>query len=263
LADPHKMPAVRSPIYAFGKGKKARIRLRAVEPALFGSQMYSEVSMSQTPCLIAIVPILALGASNVALAANAPAKEQLIYTVQHSKYGKIGTYTNTIEHQGDITNVTTTAKLTVLVLGVNMYRQDISRHETWRGNRIIDFHGVTTENGKTIELSGKAEGNHFAMMTPNGRTTAPADVRVANPWSRQAVDGNAMLTLDRGRLETVTVASKAQATLNIGHRPVRTERIQVLRNGGASRYEVWLDEKGTPVQFSIVGEDTVTFKLAI
>src|SRR4029079_12054066 len=124
--------------------------------------------------------------------------------------------TNTIEHQGDTTNVTTNAKLAVSVLGVNMYRQDISRRETWKGDRIIDFHGITTENGKTVELNGKAEGDHFAVTTPEGKTNAPADVRLANPWSREALDGDMMLTPDRGKLESVRVGGKEQATLNIG-----------------------------------------------
>lgn len=218
--------------------------------------------MSNTFRLI-VVAMLALSASSAAMAASASDHEQLIYNVQHSKYGKIGVYTNTIEHQGDITNITTTAKLAVSVLGVNMYRQDVSRHETWRGNRVVDFHGVTTENGKRIELIGKAEGDHFAIKTPDGTTTAPADVRLANPWSRQAVDGDMMLTTDRGRLETVTIASRVQATLKIGHRQVRTEHIQVLRGSGAGRYDVWLDEKGLPVQFSVVSGDTITFTLAV
>jgi hypothetical protein len=222
-----------------------------------------EVSMSQKFRLVILVPMLALSASGVALAANAPGKEQLVYNVQHSKYGKIGVYTNMIEHQGDITNVTTIANLTVSVLGVNMYRQDISRRETWRGNRVVDFHGVTTENGKMVELNGKAEGDHFAIVTPNGKTNAPADVRFANPWSRQAVDGDTMLTLDRGRLEKVSIRNKEQATVKIGRRQVRTEHIQVLRGGGAGRYDVWLDEKGIPVQFSVVGDDTITFTLVI
>jgi hypothetical protein len=212
--------------------------------------------------LLVFVPILAGSAASAALVDNAPGTQQLVYRVQHSKYGNIGTYTNTIEHQGDMTNVTTNAKLSVSVLGVNFYRQDISRRETWRGNRIVDFHGITTENGKTVELNGKAEGDQFAMMTPNGTTNAPADVRLANPWSREAIDGDMMFTPDRGRLEMVTMGREEQTTLNIGRRQVRTEHFQVLRGGGPGRYDVWLDEKGIPVQFSIVGDGTITFTLA-
>jgi len=218
--------------------------------------------MSLKHRLVVLVSLFTLSASHAAMAANAPGKEQLVYNVQHSKYGKIGVYTNTIEHQGDITNVTTTAKLSVSVLGMKVHRQDISRRETWQGNRIVDFHSVTTENGKTVELSGKAEGDRFAIMTPNGTTNAPADVRLANPWSRQTVDGRTMLTPDRGLIEKVTIRGNVQATLNIGLRQVRTEHIQVLRSSGAGRYDVWLDEKGIPVQFSVVGDDTITFTLA-
>jgi len=216
--------------------------------------------MSRKFCLLVLAPMLALSASS-AMAADPLSKEQLVYSVQHSKYGKIGTYTNMIEHRGDITNVMTSARLAVSVLGMNVYRQEISRHETWQGNRVVDFHGITTENGKRVEVSGKAVGDHFAITTPNGTTNAPADVRLANPWSRQAVDGNTMLTPDRGRLEKITVSNKRETTLNVGRRQVRTEHIQVLRSGGASRYDVWLDEKGVPVQFSIVGDDTITFTL--
>src|SRR4029079_16801834 len=128
--------------------------------------------------------------------------------------------------------------------------------------RIVDFHSVTTENGKTVELSGKAEGDHFAIMTPNGTTNAPADVRLANPWSRQTIDGRTTLTPDRGLLEKVTIRGDVPATLNIGPRQVRTEHIQVLRSSGAGRYDVWLDEKGIPVKFSVVGDDTIPFTLA-
>src|SRR4030095_5260841 len=148
-----------------------------------------------------VVPMLMLSAVSAAvvgndpgkqqlapLASNEPEKQQLVYNVQHSKYGKIGTYTNTIEHQGDMTSITTDAKLAVSVLGVNLYRQNISRREILLGNIIVHFHGVPTENGKAVELIGKAEGDHFAIMTPNGTTNAPADVRLANPWSRQAVE---------------------------------------------------------------------------
>lgn len=220
--------------------------------------------------LLIVVPMLTISAVSAALMSNEPGepragdepeKQQLVYNVQHSKYGKIGTYTNTIEQQGDITNITTNANLAVSILGVNLYRQDISRREIWHGNRIVHFHGVTTENGKAVELIGRAEGDHFAITTPSGTTTAPADVRVANPWSRQAVDGDMIIAPDSGQLEMVTMSSTEQVTLNIGQRQVLTEHTQVLRDGGG-RYDVWLDDKGTPLQFRVVGDDTITFTLA-
>jgi hypothetical protein len=158
--------------------------------------------------------------------------------------------------------VTPEAKLSVSLLGIKVYRQDISRRETWRGNRLVDFHGVTTEDGKTLALDGKAEGDHFVMMTPKGKTNAPADVRIANPWSRKAVEGDMMFTPDQGRLEMITVGTMEKTTLNVGQRQVLAEHVQVVRSGGAGRYELWFDANSVPVQFSVVGDDTITFTLA-
>jgi len=213
--------------------------------------------------LIALLPLILASAAPAAPAAVPAAKQQLVYKVQHSKYGNIGTYTNIIEHKGDMTSVATDAKMTVSVMGISLYSQKISRQETWQGNRLVGFHGVTTVNGKSVELDGKAEGDHFTMSTPQGTLTAPADVRLANPWSKETLEGEMMLTPDRGRLEPVTVSTMTPTTLSIGGRQVKTEQYDVLRGNGASSYRVWIDDKGIPVQFSLVSPDnSVTFTLA-
>ena len=76
--------------------------------------------------------------------------ERMVYRVQHSRYGNIGTYSNAVEKSGNITTVTTEAHILVSVLGVVLYRQDIARQERWNADRLVAFHGVTTVNGKTL-----------------------------------------------------------------------------------------------------------------
>jgi len=218
--------------------------------------------MSRIFLLVVFVWAFALGGAHAAVVESAPAKQRLVYRVQHSQYGTLGTYTNTVERNGETTSIATEAKFSISILGFSLFSQNISRLETWRGNRIVSFHGTTTRNGETVELFGMAEGDRFVMTTPQGTTTAPSDVRLANPWSKQAIEGETMLTPDRGRLEMVMVSGMEQAILTIGGRMVRTEHIQVLRGGGPRRYEVWLDENGIPVQFSLVSpENSITFTL--
>src|SRR6266567_5593475 len=129
------------------------------------------ISFLLSPMLVQSVP--ALSAS----------PERLVYRVQHSRYGNIGTYSNAIEKSGSATTVTTEAHILVSILGVVLYRQDIARQERWSADRLVSFHGVTTVNGKSIELTGSADGDRFVMMSPNGPIVAPASVRIANPWS--------------------------------------------------------------------------------
>src|SRR5579863_1858932 len=99
--------------------------------------------------------------------AAAPAPPQkLMYTVHHSRYGTIGTYTNTIVQDGNETSVSTEIRIAVSFLGITAFRQEASREERWRDGRLVYFHGVTSTNGKPIELSGTADGDRFVLMTP-------------------------------------------------------------------------------------------------
>ena len=187
---------------------------------------------------------------------------KLVYKVRHSRYGDLGTFTNTVQHSGDKTTVTSDAHYKVGALGVTFYRQDVSRVETWSGDRLVAFHGVTSVNGKAVELNGKADGDQFVLMTPEGTVKAPATVRVANPWSRISVQGDFMLTPDAGRLEKIKLSGMEDATVRVGAKTVHAKHFAVLRGEGPRRYEIWLDDADMPVQFAVVGpNETITFTL--
>ncbi len=205
-------------------------------------------------CVIGVTFATAAGAT--------PAPQKFIYTVHHSRYGKIGTFTNTVVRDGDDTTVTTEVRIAVSILGVTLYRQDASRREQWTGDRLVSFHGVTTTNGNAIQLDGSAEGDHFVLRTPNGETVAPASVRLANPWSPGILGGNFIFTADRGRLDEVRVSGGEPATFTVAGRPVTAKKYEVYLLDGRKKYEVDLDEHGVPVQFVLFNDDaSVTFSL--
>src|SRR4051812_42372274 len=91
------------------------------------------------------------------LAEGAPAPPQkYVYTVHHSRYGSIGTYTNTVMREGDDVSVNTDIRIVVSFFGMALFRQDASRQEHWASGRLVSFHGVTTTNGHPIEVNGAA-----------------------------------------------------------------------------------------------------------
>ena len=63
--------------------------------------------------------------------ASAQGTAQFEYRVNHSVFGDIGTYTNTVEPTKDGTTVKTRAHFEVKMLGVKMYREDADRTERW------------------------------------------------------------------------------------------------------------------------------------
>ena len=192
-------------------------------------------------------------------ATDAPA--QLIYRVTHSTFGEIGTYTNTVEPTRDGTTVQTQAHFQVSMLGVRMYREDAERTEHWQGNRLVSFHSVTDKGDGPAEVKGEARGNSFIInSSKNGTITAPASVRPANPWSANFLGSNTMMRPDSGKLEQVRVGSGQETTVKIDGTTVPAVKFDI---DGSTRYTVWLDGRGVPVQF-VVDDDTgkVTFTLA-
>ena len=199
------------------------------------------------------------------LASAAPASaalQKLVYQVNHSTYGRIGTYTNSIETSGDKTTVTTEGRIRVSILGIVLYRQDFDRVERWAGQRLMSFQGLTTTNGRATEVKGEAEGERFAVNSPNGSFMAPASVRLANPWSETMLKGAAMLTPDRGILEDVTIRGAEMTELRINGSKIRARRYEIARPTGEKRYEVWIDDEGTTVMFNVnTRRGMVTFTL--
>ncbi len=210
--------------------------------------------------LLAVV-CLGMAVPNAAtVAATLPQK--FAYTVHHSRYGTIGTYTNTIIHDGSEISVNTELRIAVSILGIAAFRQKASRQERWDRGRLVYFHGVTSTNGKSVELSGAADGDRFVLRTPNGETMAPANVRLANPWTTDSLSGHSMLTLDRGRLDQVRVTGGEFASVDVDGRKICARKYEVHLLNGRKKYEVEFDELGTPVQFRMFNPDgIITFSL--
>jgi hypothetical protein len=196
------------------------------------------------------LPIVAIIAVALcALAGPVRAETQAYtYAVQHPTFGRIGTYTNIIKQSGDRTQVISRLRIAIRILGFVVYRQDATRNEEWRGNRLISFQSVTTTNGKSFDVSGLARGNTFVITTPAGTTFAPADVRPSNPWSRAILRAHVMMSTKTGKIEDVRIigGNETVTTFDGKTRLLRRYLIE-----GRKRGVVWLDNHGVPVAFKV------------
>jgi len=184
---------------------------------------------------------------------------QFIYHVNHSVFGDIGTYTNTVEPTRDGATVKTQAHFEVKMLGVRMHREDAERTERWQGNRLVAFRGVTDKGDGPVEVKGEARGNNFIITSPQGTITAPWSVHPANPWSSNFLHSNTMMRPDTGKLEQVRIGSGQETAVKLDSASIPAVKYEL---DGSSKYTVWLDERGVPVKF-VVDDDTgkVTFTL--
>jgi Family of unknown function (DUF6134) len=196
-------------------------------------------------------------ASLGATAAAAPVV--LSYEVDHSLYGNVGTYINSIERNGDTVTVRTEARFKASLLGIVYYREDADRIERWQGKRIVYFSGVTMTNGHAIKLQGEARDNQFIIDSPTGRIIAPSTVVPANPWSDNFLGSDTMMLLDTGEIERVRVSAARATSVSVRGAVIPAREFQI---DGKSHYKIWLDAHNVPVKFSVdESSGEVTFTL--
>ena len=209
---------------------------------------------------LALTVIVVLAGSLAWGQALAEGSAQFVYRVNHSVFGDIGTYANTVEPSRDGITVKTRAHFEVKMLGVRMHREDAERTEHWQGNRLVSFHSVTDKGDGPVEVNGEARGNSFVITSPQGTTTAPWSVHPANPWSSNFLHSNTMMRPDSGKLEQVRIGSGQETAVKIDNATIPAVKYEI---DGSTKYTVWLDSRGVPVEF-VVDDDTgkVTFTLA-
>jgi hypothetical protein len=187
---------------------------------------------------------------------------RLDYAVNHSKYGNIGAFSNVVDTEGNSTTVTTNLSVQVKILGISAYHQTAQRVEKWDGGRLVFLHSLTTTKGKPVTVDGVAQGDHFMVSTAKGVEQAPANVKVANPWSPAAINGNTIIAPDDGTVSSMQISGPQVAMVQSanGSEPVKQYDIDVPAL--KEKYQVWFDSSGTPVKFDKIDNGgTVTFTL--
>jgi hypothetical protein len=189
----------------------------------------------------------------VAVPSAAAADASYEYHIEHPTYGGIGTYTNIVKDLGDHVEVVTQLRVAVKVLGIVMHREEADRTEIWRDGRLVQFDGTTDTNGTSIKLHGEAKGDRFVITTPFGIVTAPSNVHPSNPWSAKVLDTDAMMSTKSGRIDKVTVTGPVVGPVKFDGVELQLSRYDIT---GGKKQSVWLDDRGMPVAFRTIEEDT-------
>ncbi len=188
-------------------------------------------------------------AAIAASVAGAASPEIYEYRVIHPEYGDIGSYTNAVDRQGEATQVTSEIRIAVKLAGITVYRQDATRLESWRGDRMIGFHGLTTINGSRMAVVGEADGDRFIVTSPAGTIVAPANVRPSNPWSPKIFDAESLMLTSNGKVLKAQFSRRDEEVIAGDGRKVKLQRYEILSD---TKDTVWLDERGVTVAFRTI-----------
>ena len=181
--------------------------------------------------------------------ANA-AQKQFTYRVETVAHGDVGTYVFVFDTTGDTTLITVTAHLKVTALGIVLYTREVSGHERWVKDRLEEFHSVTTTNDEPATIDGRIEGDHFAIITPSGTTSAPLTIRPISPWTAGTPGDATMFVAGTGAVKQVHIDNPQDTTIKIGDTDTPVSRYAGETADGKDHFQVFLDHGGTPVMFT-------------
>ena len=188
-------------------------------------------------------------------AAASAAPRTYTYTVEHPPYGAIGTYTDTIDQDGEAKRIDTRVRVAVRVLGIVVHREEADRTERWRGNHLVSFQSTTTVNGKTIEVCGEARGDGFVVTSPSGTVIAPLNVYTASPWSAGLPMPATMVVPGDGKVEPAQVTGGEMTVTSVYGAEIAVRHYEIV---GTNRYDVWSSRSGVPIRFRSDGRSGVT-----
>jgi hypothetical protein len=181
--------------------------------------------------------------------AAAAASQTYVYAVEHPTYGNIGSYTETIDTERDVTRIDSELRVAVKVIGIVVHREQASATELWRGTRLASMQTVTEINGARTEVSGAMNRDAFVVTSASGTRTAPAEVAPSDPWMLTGIGHGVIVSTRSGKVECVNVTGGEAAALTVEGMRLATRHFQVDSPSQADRFDIWLDGNGVPVRF--------------
>src|SRR5207302_9890457 len=102
-------------------------------------------------------------------------------------------------------------------------------------------HAVTNINGKSSPVDGILQGDHFQITGPKGQESAPANIRVANPWSPMLMNGDTLLMPDDGTVSKVQITPAQETSVQVAGNNVSAKEYDIKFVGTTEHYQACFD----------------------
>ncbi len=200
--------------------------------------------MTRGMAIAIVMALCSLSSAKPALAAQ----QVYVYSIMHPFYGKIGTFTDTIERTGEVTRIDSRLRVAVSLLGIVVYRQESDITEIMRGARLVSLQSVTEKDGVRVEVHGTAQGSQFLVNATAGAFAGPATIAPSDPWVLKGIGEGTVVFTDTGRIVAVNISGGDYEMVSVNGVSVSARHFIVM---GDKRQDVWLDGQKMPIRFRV------------
>jgi hypothetical protein len=112
------------------------------------------------------------------------------------------------------------AKFDVKFFFFTAYSYDHQTEELWEGSCLSDIQSQTDNNGEELFVRRQDEGNHFTVLTHQGRQQLKGCVRSFAYWDPELLKANRLLNTQTGEYQEVDVIKLGRSAIEIEGRLV-------------------------------------------
>jgi len=107
------------------------------------------------------------------------------------------------------------ARYNVKFLYVTVYRYAHDSRERWQGNCLKQVEANTQDNGKTLAVRGKQDGDRFVVTGSRGQANLPACVMTFAYWNPDLLGQSRLLNVQTGEYMDVQVRVLGEETVTV------------------------------------------------
>lgn len=187
-----------------------------------------------------------------ALSFGALSDKRLAFTITRNG-DAIGSHTYNFVRQGDKIIVNIQTDIDFRFLSVPLYKFQHEAREVWRDDRLLRLVSSTNNNGETVALDVRADGDVLKVGGQAGQAEIDALAVPASLWNPGVVMRGTLVDPVSGKVMTTTAADKGVETLTVAGRTIEARRYTL---SGDYRRDVWYDSRsGALVRVLFEGSD--------
>lgn len=153
---------------------------------------------------------------------------------------------------GGETRVSSSSRIDVGLLGIDLYRFRYSAQEVWDREGLARLEVRVDDDGEPFRLDGQRDGKAFTWTSDAGRGEHGLPLYPTNHWHGGVLRQDRVLNTLTGNLSRVDIARTGNETLRLPTGEVQAER---YRYRGDLELDAWYDARGRWLGMRFKGRD--------
>ncbi|MFZ0254108.1 MAG: DUF6134 family protein [Gammaproteobacteria bacterium] len=164
----------------------------------------------------------------------------------------VGELVIVFDREGELLTVHNTIDVDARIFSHSLFRFTHVSEEQWHQGSLIDFQGVTVDNGERRMVRVSPQATTLYVDGKGGPYEVPRDTPLLSAWCKESIASSKVIEPTKGRIKSVTARMLSSPSMRPGRQQPLSSRFRI---GGDLHAEIWYDSRGivTFARFPVKG----------